>query len=185
KELKTGFYFLLASHDPKFGADNNVVSFSPFWVSQLALVTRVRQGEGSLEGFVLDALSGNPVEGAEVKAWYRTFNNARGFTQPTRTNGNGYFRFDGADTNRQYLVYATHKGQAIHSANDYPLWRNNFQPQPHTQTIFFTDRALYRPGQTIQYSGLCIRVNQAADNYEAIGQQAVTVVFRDHNNKEV
>src|SRR5262249_7951965 len=92
-DLKPGFYFLVASPEPNFGPNNNVVSFSAFWVSRLALVTRVHQGEGALEGFVLDALSGNPIEGAEVKAWYRTFNNVRGFTQPTRTNGNGHFRF--------------------------------------------------------------------------------------------
>ena len=30
-------------------------------------------------------------------------------------------------------------------------------------TVFFTDRALYRPGQTIQYKGICLRVDQRGD----------------------
>jgi hypothetical protein len=185
KDLKPGFYYLVASHDPKFGTTDNVISYTAFWVSKLALVTRVRQGEGSLEGFVLDALTGEPVAGAEVKAWWHAHPNARGFTQPTQTNGNGYFRFDGADNNKRYLVYAKFQGQEIHSASDHYLNRYNFQPLPSTQTIFFTDRALYRPGQTIQYRGLCISINQANDNYDVIGKRAVTVVFRDHNNKEL
>ena len=40
KDLKPGFYFLLASHDPGFGGQNNVVSFTDVWVSKLALVMR-------------------------------------------------------------------------------------------------------------------------------------------------
>ena len=42
-------------------------------------------------------------------------------------------------------------------------------PLPRTQTIFFTDRSLYRPGQTVRYRGLCISVSQANDNYEVLG----------------
>jgi hypothetical protein len=185
KTLKPGFYFLVASHDPKFGATNNMVTFTPFWVSKLSLVMRVRQGEGSLEGFVLDARSGEPVQGAEVRAWWRTFNNVRGSTQPTRSNENGYFRFDGADPNRRYLVHAKFQGQELHTAHDFYLHRYQNPAHTNTQTIFFTDRSLYRPGQTIQYRGLCISVNQGNDNYDVIGKRAVTVVFRDHNNKEL
>ncbi len=185
KTLKPGFYYLVASHDPKFGAGNNMVTFAPFWVSKLALVMRVRQGEGSLEGFVVDANSGDPIQGAEVRAHWRSFNNQRGATQPARTNENGYFRFDGAEPNRSYLVHAKYQGQELHTAHDFYLNRWAMPARANTQTIFFTDRSLYRPGQTIQYRGMCISVNQANDNYEVIGKQAVTVVFRDRNNKEV
>ena len=38
------------------------------WVSDLALVTRTR--EGRIEGFVLKAGSGEPVAGAEVSVWH-------------------------------------------------------------------------------------------------------------------
>ena len=60
--LKPGFYFIAASHDPKFGEADNVVSLADVWVSGLALVTRTR--DGRIEGFVLKADSGEPVNGA-------------------------------------------------------------------------------------------------------------------------
>ena len=45
-------------------------------------------------------------------------------------------------------------------------------PAPAAQTVFFTDRAIYRPGQTIQYKGICLWVDQAKDNYEVLkGEQ--------------
>jgi uncharacterized protein YfaS (alpha-2-macroglobulin family) len=59
------------------------------------------------------------------------------------------------------------------------------QPEPQLQTVFFTDRALYRPGQTIQYKGICLRVSQSKDNYELLPGRKVTVVFSDPNGKEI
>ncbi|HYT89276.1 MAG TPA: MG2 domain-containing protein, partial [Gemmataceae bacterium] len=184
KDLKPGFYFLLASHDPKFGGGDNVVTFTPIWVSQLALVMRQRQGEGSLEGFVLDAKTGQPIEGATVRAWHLQNNNVRVPTDPTQSDVNGYFRFDGA-INRTYLVHARHKDQQLHTAHDFYVHRYDARPQPFTQTIFFTDRSLYRPGQTIQYQGLCISVEQHSDSYKALARQGLTVVLTDPNGKEV
>ena len=69
--LKPGFYFLLSSGDPGFGLQNNQVSFTDVWVSSLALVMRSRWGDGLIEGFVLDAVSGEPLAGADVQAWCR------------------------------------------------------------------------------------------------------------------
>ena len=45
----------------KFGETDNVVSLTDVWVSDLALVTRTR--DGRIEGFVLQADSGEPVTG--------------------------------------------------------------------------------------------------------------------------
>ena len=38
------------------------------WVSDLALITRTRGG--NIEGFVLEANSGEPVSGAEISVWH-------------------------------------------------------------------------------------------------------------------
>ncbi|MCI0463633.1 MAG: MG2 domain-containing protein [Gemmataceae bacterium] len=184
KDLKPGFYFLLASHDPKFGEADNTVSYSAFWVSTLSMVMRVRHGEGSLEGFVLDAKTGMPVANAEVRPWYRTPKNGWAGAQPGQSDGNGYFRFDGGN-NRSYLVHAKHKGQELHTAHDYHVGRYNPVHHVHRQTIFFTDRSLYRPGQTVQYRGLCTSVDQGQDNYQTINNQMLTVIFSDPNGKEV
>ena len=51
--------------------------------------------------------------------------------------------------------------------------------------MFFTDRSLYRPGQTIDYKGICIRVDQQGDDYSVLPNEPVTVVFVDCNNKEI
>ena len=65
--LKPGFYFLLSSSDPGFGEQNNQVTFTDVWVSNLAVVMRSRMGDEQIEGFVLDAISGEPLAGADVQ----------------------------------------------------------------------------------------------------------------------
>src|SRR5204862_6455015 len=57
--------------------------------------------------------------------------------------------------------------------------------RPSDQTIFFTDRASYRPGQTIQYKGICLHVDQERDDYQLLARQELTVIFADPNGKEI
>ena len=61
----------------------------------------------------------------------------------------------------------------------------NEDTQPFERTVFFTDRALYRPGQTIQYKGICVAVDQQSDNYQTLADKTVTVVFEDANGQEI
>jgi RNA polymerase sigma factor (sigma-70 family) len=182
KDLKPGFYVVFASHDASFGKDNNQVSATTVWVSDLALVVRQRYSEGLLDGFVLKALTGVPVAEATVRSWTRT-NDGKLVTGPeTKTDTNGMFRFTGE--NKQLLLLAQSGDQAVASDNEFSLGRAS-APTPSLYTVFFTDRSLYRPGQTIQYKGICYRVDTEGNNYSALAGQTLTVIFRDNNGKEV
>ena len=73
EDLKTGYYWLLSSQREDFDADyrhmNNAVSITDFWVSRLAMVCRFSNIDGRLQGFILDAASGEPIEGAQVQIY--------------------------------------------------------------------------------------------------------------------
>ena len=79
---------------------------------------------------------------------------------------------------------ARHNGRELGSQRDYHAYQSE-RSRPFEQTIFFTDRAIYRPGQTIQYKGICLRVNQETDNYELLPRRELTVVFADPNGQEI
>ena len=183
-KLKPGFYFIVASHDPKFGENENIVSLVPVWVSDLALVTRTRNGQ--IEGFVLGANSGEPIAGADVSIWYLDQNGNRVAEPGLKTDGTGTFSLKPAP-NRSYLFRARYHERELASMND--LWSYNYQVEsairPQAQTIFFTDRGLYRPGQTIQFKGICLWVDQNKDDYEVLKGETLTIVFRDPNGKEI
>jgi hypothetical protein len=184
--LKPGFYFLIASHHADFSGDDNQVTFTDVWVSDLALV--VRPHDQKIEGFVLEANSGEPLSGAEVMAWHLDNNGNRVPTGPAAsTDANGFFSFRAAEHRGSLLRVRAKIGDArqeLGSMQEYYSYQI-YQPDRQEQTVFFTDRALYRPGQTVQYKGICLRVDQQKDNYEVLAGRKLTVVFSDPNGKEI
>ncbi len=189
KDLTPGFYFLFASSKEDFSEADNTISATDFWVSELAVVMRNRWDGNTAEGFVLTAKGGDPVPGAVVRIWDRNQNG--GFTPrpaAVQTDANGLFTVTmQADARRRQgvLLLVSHNNQSLAVADDVYAYGNYQEPRPFTTTVLFTDRSLYRPGQTIQFKGICLDVNQNSDNYKTIAGQAVTLTFFDVNNKEI
>lgn len=184
QDIPSGFYFLVSSHDAEFSEVENMVLFTDFWVSDLALVVRSRSDRRETEGFVLDAITGQPLGGVHVQAWYREPRGKRSAGPLTKTDDQGRFVLK-TDPQKGFLIYVRHDDQALASSRDYLDRSYSRDRRADERTIFFTDRSLYRPGQTIQYKGLCIRVDQQRDDYTTIANRTLTVIFDDPNGKEV
>jgi hypothetical protein len=181
--LQPGFYFILASRRDDFGEADNEVTAVPVWVSNLALVVRTR-AEG-WEGFVLRAGSGEPVPGARVEAWFLDRRGVRLAAPARTTEADGTFVFERPGETRAYLFKAMQGGHAVAMADDSWWGGPRQERRPDERTVFFTDRGLYRPGQLIQYKGICLAADTERDRYEAIGGRPLTVVLHDINGREL
>lgn len=181
-DVQPGFYFLVASHTPDFTEGDNQLSMTDLWVSDLTFVVRSR--DSRVEGFVLEAASGEPIQGAKVEGWYLDQSRNRVRIGPVQTDTNGLFVLK-TTLKRSLLLKVTARGQTVASSPEYAAEWNQQKEQPFERTVFFTDRALYRPGQTIQYKGICLRVNREQDNYQTLQDVEVVVVLFDPNGKEV
>ncbi len=178
--LKPGFYFIVASHHRSFDPEDNQISVVPVWVSDLALVTNARAG-GKDGGFVLRADTGEPVADATVRVFRRDRRGSFVPAHTTKSDQNGRFSLTVRD--QQMVIVAHHGG---HTVSSLPLWH----PAEHRerdvpQVVFFTDRALYRPGQGIHYKGIAIRQDRVGANYETLARTRIEVSFRDANGQEV
>ncbi|HEY1188659.1 MAG TPA: alpha-2-macroglobulin family protein, partial [Gemmata sp.] len=182
--LKPGFYFLVVSHRENFGATNNVVNYTDFWVSDLALVSRHDYNTPQVAGMVTENRTGAPIEGAKVRVWTRNNNGGWNAGETGTTDKNGLYAVPAAHQ-QAHLVVVTHKEQQLSSANEWHTYHYDRAEQRHEQTVFFTDRALYRPGQTIQFKGITIRFDHGNDNYEVVPNRDVEVLFTDVNGKEI
>ncbi len=182
--LKPGMYFIVASHDPAFGEKENQISLASVWVSDLALVLQSRNDGEPPSGFVLKANSGEPVAGATMRIWQQ---NREGWFKPiapAKTDGNGRFKIQ-IKENTKIILLAECDGQAVSSNRTFFAQGNSDLERFGAQTVFFTDRALYRPGQTISYKGVSICYDHKAGNYFAVDDDRITVVFKDPNGKEI
>lgn len=184
KDIPLGSYVLIASSDPQFLDKEQQLSLNEIWVSKLALVMRTDQLNGYIEGFVVDSKSGEPIVGAQVAGWQRGDRNQIVVVDPVKSDRNGMFRFP-ASTRRGLFLLASHQGDKLSSANSLDLYVGNFEQPPARQTQFFTDRAIYRPGQTIQYKGICIQFDHEKDTYGVLVDHAVSILFSDANGKEI
>ncbi|MGE3309110.1 MAG: alpha-2-macroglobulin [Limisphaerales bacterium] len=182
--LAPGFYFIFASQEPGFPEADNQLSVATVWVSELALVTGPT--ENGLEGFVLDANTGEPKSGATVEAWYLAPGGERRPLPPRTTDGSGFFRFPQPSVDRGHQVRATLGNQQIAITADI-WWRDlkDDEAGERVGTLILTDRALYRPGQTIQYKGIAFRLDDAKVSYQLRSGREITVVFRDANRQEI
>jgi hypothetical protein len=185
ESLKPGFYFLLASARPDFEGTDNQVFHVDFWVSDLALVLRSRPN--AVEGFVLDGVTGEPLAGAEVVAW--DLNNARARVKhdPLTTDELGFFSIPKPERGRGVLLRARHQGRELATREEVAHWvpEDPQNDRLERRTYCFTDRAIYRPGQTIQYKGVSFAFQQSTDKYAVLSGTELSVVFADGNGKEI
>ncbi len=184
KELKPGYYFVLASANADFSDNDNTISACEVWVSNLAVVLRQSWGNGKLEGFVLQAKTGESIPNAKVRTFEREDrNNSIKEAATVTTDANGLFSVTTKD--RGIFLLASANGQELAAQNEQ---RTYFQSEPTTdfvQFVLFTDRSIYRPGQTIQFKGVRLTADTKFDKYVTTPNRDVTVQFRDINGKEI
>jgi uncharacterized protein YfaS (alpha-2-macroglobulin family) len=182
-QLKPGFYFIVASHEPAFGVKDDQVSAAAVWVSDLALVLRTRSDGGPHGGFVLQANSGDPVAGARIRLWRRNDQGRFVSLPSTETDQDGQFQFE--TDSRPIALLAEYRDHAVSNQRELYAYRGGDRDHADTQTVFFTDRAIYRPGQTINYKGVSLRHDRGAGKYAVIAGLNLTVMFRDANGQEI
>ena len=190
-ELQSGCYILLCSTEDSFemkkgDSDFKAVKLTEVWVSNLAVLLRKSTSNGAeFEVQVLDALSGKPLEGASVqrKTWkYNGRKSAEQRLEAVATNAAGIAAF--TKNNMLTKLDVTHGDQTlglienVHSNRQRPAYDNS-------RTIIFTDRSIYRPGQTIQFKGIHYRANSKRNRYTTQPDTKISVRFRDVNRQEI
>lgn len=183
--LPSGYYFIFASHAPGFPEADNDLAVTTVWVSPLALLTIA--ADKAIEGFVVDAQTGEPKPGATVEAWFLSQGGNRSPVPPQTTDALGFFRIPQPQRDRGHLLRATLGTNQIALASD--IWwhpsASHQESTPRDQSIILTDRAIYRPGQPVRFKGISFHLDDARVRYQLRPNLDLTVVFRDANGQEI
>lgn len=179
-DQKPGFYLLIASAGADFATEDNQLSATTVWVSSLALVTR--RAPAGAEGFVLDAITGEPIAGAVVEVWSLD-NNGRWKRDAINKKSDAAGFFEEKAKERNTLFFVRHGNAAIASGQMH-LWREQVEIDP-VRTQLFTDRSIYRPGQTIRFKGIHYHADTEKNDYRTLPNKTLTIRLRDVNGEEV
>ncbi len=187
-KLDCGTYFIVFSKDDKFSKkDNELPAIHLFQISNLSFVTTKENDDFVI--YVLDRDSGKPVKDVNVNIFDRTYDyNKRKYVDRTLadliTNKNGTALIPDIKTSsfNVNLFKGDDKLLSDRSTHFYN-YHEKGEEKLRERTFFFTDRAIYRPGQTVYFKGVIL--NENSQTKELLVGKETTVVFKDSNWQEV
>lgn len=179
-EMKPGLYFLAASVREDFSEAQNCLQIAPIIVTKLGMAIRKRVGK--TEVFIVNNVSGDPLADVKVKAYTYNYDKGWRLHQTATTDKEGLVSFSPEQNNG--FVIAEHKNHVVYRSADF-YGQGEYGFNSGTQVYFFTDRSIYRPGQTVYFKGILASFDHRTNEYKTIANSNVGVAFNDPNYQQV
>jgi uncharacterized protein YfaS (alpha-2-macroglobulin family) len=186
--LPVGRYMLVASTTEQFSSEVTFVTGSCFHVSSIAYLFNQR------DAYVVDRASGRPVAGAKIRLFELTNRNSdykliRTLVGNYVTDARGRAQLDFAENDyHSYQLDVKHGNDQLFLSDDQDVvynpnagWHTATTRTERPDVYFFTDRALYRPGQTLYVKGIVVNQNKEPI---LLTKTKTRIVLRDPNGKE-
>lgn len=190
KGLPSGDYLFLISNEEGFNIVNSILELERFTVSHIAFITR--KTENQLEIQLLDRKTGKPLEGVIAEIWNNYYDyKSRKYTvkkinRTFKSPKNGLVKLDipisGLDDNKRfYLKFMLDNDQL--NTQEFSNYFYQSQEQKSIRTHIFTDRSIYRPGQTVYFKGIVIE--SIEEERSASVNMKVPLEFLDVNHQSI
>lgn len=188
-ELEKGYYVVLAGSAPDFSVEKQAVAYASFWVTRLAFISS-KPDLSLYEVRILDRDKGKPVKQAEVICLNKKYNRK---TQaydyhPVHTfianNDGKIFLSDKELHNGSFYLDIRKNGDRYVTKEAFYLRSQNRRPRTERRVVLFTDREIYRPGQTVYFKGYALE-KDTAENSHIIADYSDDILFLDVNRQLV
>ncbi|HWB94347.1 MAG TPA: MG2 domain-containing protein [Puia sp.] len=194
--LAPGGFALLASSDSTWSGKHGVMGLEYFSVSSIAYISRDN------DYFILNRETGKPIAGAVVRLLDQTFirpphgvrerdtsvytSDADGHFSPTMGKNGGH---------SIQLLDISIPGDRLRpmEGNYYPLVTEDMTTftdkrvyeEKHAHCFLFTDRSIYRPGQTLYFKGIVVTTDFDTHRSKPFAGLTTTVILTNPNNQTV
>jgi len=187
-KMPLGYYALLASDNGQFKSTSGAAGYVLFQVSNLAYLQKQQQS-GNFEFVVVHRNTGEPLEGVQAEIFKSEYNYSNGQQQRKRqslgkftSDRDGFIRPKTAQ-NIQYEIQLSKGDDRLLPDNQYYTGSYFNEPRGEQFTYFFTDRNIYRPGQTVYFKALAIE--KTVDGLpKTLPNTEVIVTFMDANGQK-
>ena len=182
--LERGFYFLTATTAKDIKSKDKTLILN-FQVSSLGFITDTKDDKMTV--VTVDRKTGKTVEGVTVELYRREWDyKAREYKTiiiaTPKTDRNG--RVDVTNTgNDSFNINLRKDNDNLLSINYFHLYERSKNNNEFYSTRFFTDRAIYRPGQTVYFQGITTR--RQGEDLSLVHNYNENVSFRDANWQEI
>ena len=182
--LDKGIYYLVASTE-KGTKDKDKTLTLTFQVSSLGYITD--QNGDKMTVTVVDRKTGKTVEGVTVEVWrsewdYKAREYKTIIIETPKSDRNGIVKLSKKSDN-SFNINLRKGDDNLLSNNSYYLNARYKNDDERYETKLFTDRAIYRPGQTVYFQGIVTR-SQGGD-LSLVNGYSENISFRDANWQEI
>lgn len=184
--LENGTYYLMASIDGNFALEKNIIVRELIYVSNISYIHN-----NNNEYYVLNRDNGQPLPKTAVQVWQTSYNYSKSQNEELKaetytTDKNGYFKLI---ENKQYrsftMQFKTGNDELFLEENNYNNYYNSYEQPLKPQTFLFTDRAIYRPGQTVYFKGIVLKKGDKSNETSILPNFKSFVQLRDANGQKL
>ncbi len=191
--LPLGTYAIIISEDANF--DSKKYYATAFLrVSNLANVQLTEQGNDGTGIYVVNRTTGEPIENVTIKTWVNNYDYStrkyKANPGPTlTTNKNGFVKMQRIKPHEGGYALELIRGDDVLYLDDI-VYINEYYKQPdndYVRTFLFTDRSMYRPGQTIYFKGISVmqKTKGETKTYEVLKDRKTSVTLKDVSFQDV
>ena len=188
-KLSQGHYAIIASGDPTFSQSKSPVSFSLFQTNDLSYVVNGVDNGNVL--YVVNRSTGQPINGARVTRYiseydYNKRRNVSTKVDSKLSDAEGRINYVTSKNYnyRRYDIEIEHQGQQLYIRGAFNSNRS-YTPKDKNTLHLFTDRAIYRPGQTIYFKGIFVQSAGNRQKHQVLSGKKIDIILKDANYKEV
>ncbi len=181
-----GKYILLASTGKGFAEKKSNISYSFFTVSNLSYVLSPNTQDYKM--IVMDRLSGKPIEGAEISFYEQHYNqgkrkNELKLRSAATSNKEGLVQAK-LDQNKSFIP-KIELGKDVLFLRDRIYQSRTHKQRDRNKVNIFSDRAIYRPGQTIYFKAIAYNVAGESQLPSLLANEKLEVILKDANYQDV
>ncbi|WP_411768660.1 alpha-2-macroglobulin family protein [Winogradskyella sp. A3E31] len=176
--LENGLYLIKADTN----TEEEVFSATHIQATNIALIEHNTDEEVTFQ--VINRNNGMPLSNLTVEAKYRRNGSGQYHTKTFNTNSKGQFVFDKTTSYYRNISFKIITSSDTGFFGDYYINRSYNKPQNNKtlyNTHLFTDRSIYRPGQTVYFKGI---ITKTLDNKTSVLEENKAKVSLHNVNGE-
>ncbi len=185
--LPFGKYIVVAGTSSDFTTEKNAVAYARFWMTNMSY--SFQNNNKGTQLLIVDSESGKGLDGITVQQYvsesYRHENEYKKYADYISKNGGEVMMPSNKSFNSNNYFFKFSKGEDVYFTDNatYFYQRNQYVEPTRIRTTFFTDRAIYRPGQTVYFKGIVLKTN--GNKHSVVPNTKRTITLYDVNYQKI
>lgn len=183
--LPLGKYLLICSTDSSFQKNTAAITTNTIWVSSLSFL------KNKNDLFILNRSSGQPEKDVQIEIFQYNYEKTKAakLLKSGKTDANGRYTYTGPFNATLHYRFILRKDTLDMNRMYYsryfedPNYKPADDPNKAPAIFYFTDRSIYRPGQTVYVKALLIQQKDNRNPYIDSNYKYITFYLKDVNQK--